>query len=749
MTSDQSAAEPSAVTAAVAEEPAEAVVTDDYSVGEEANAAAGETASLPAEAPSEAQHGESPGEPDDSGSLPPPQLPAAVESQVIEEQRPMELESPPDRVEQAGSQADAPMDSAAPEEEVSAAATDSGMPKPAENGAKDVEPTPKAKAKPKPSESVEAPPVPEEGGVDDIVPTVSYDHTASRFSKEERMILPKTKSFPKIFCGLRVILRIESLLPSEKDFDLSRKEVDAFLQEEHSLSSALIHWEDSRSGSDDKSAKEVLLALESLPSPGFGVGNQIQADDLNLFGTVTDVVDTEDDFEASRISELAQCLREAGNSDAILLELPQLWIIPDEEFKCKSGSIGLYPGSYWMGFFKSWGAISTADVFFRTVHQQASEKKVHLLVKFAEREALKLSFTFLYKRFLAHPHKDQGYRDPSCRLVVHSEFLAKANPKAGGIAKAKSSAQPRADGSGVVRKPAKAAGKAAGAHPPVAKMRPSQLAPPTPMPKAASAEMPSRAPANVPKAASSDDPGRPLTPAEAMQGMTARQREVFEMVVARMERLESENQELMQILLQLNTLLQDSQQRNSRLAQVAAGYKGMADGMGLPAAVTQAQGLLAQAGASACSGRLPAGAAQAAPAPQVPQLTAVKTQAVLSEGAMLLQQHRQQLQKAQEVAVASASTASCPQAMGSSGLPVSRVNPAPLGNAASASSGEAAKGSISEAAKAVTSLRAEKRKKPAELEPAGASGADAPAEGEDGLQAPWKSQRRYQRRPRA
>eukprot|EP00971_Amphidinium_carterae_P020757 409315-Amphidinium_carterae.1 len=66
------------------------------------------------------------------------------------------------------------------------------------------------------------------------------------------------------------------------------------------------------------------------------------------------------------------------------------------------------------------------------------------------------------------------------------------------------------------------------------------------------------------------------------------------MVITRMERLEKENQELMQMLLQLNSLLQDSQRRNSRLAQVAAGYKGMAGGLALPPAAS-AQGTLAQA----------------------------------------------------------------------------------------------------------------------------------------------------------
>merc|ERR1719453_1874739 len=69
------------------------------------------------------------------------------------------------------------------------------------------------------------------------------------------------------------------------------------------------------------------------------------------------------------------------------------------------------------------------------------------------------------------------------------------------------------------------------------------------------------------------DSDKPLTPAEVMDSLSGKQLEVFQMVMTRMEKLEKENQELMQILLQMQGLLQQQQQRNARLQ---AGQPGVA-----------------------------------------------------------------------------------------------------------------------------------------------------------------------------
>ena len=55
---------------------------------------------------------------------------------------------------------------------------------------------------------------------------------------------------------------------------------------------------------------------------------------------------------------------QGASCDALVLELPQIWIISDPDFRAKSASIGLYPGSFWMGFLKAWGPVRIPKPFF-------------------------------------------------------------------------------------------------------------------------------------------------------------------------------------------------------------------------------------------------------------------------------------------------------------------------------------------------------------------------------------------------
>merc|ERR1719502_1999490 len=88
----------------------------------------------------------------------------------------------------------------------------------------------------------------------------------------------------------------------------------------------------------------------------------------------------------------------------------------------------------------------------------------------------------------------------------------------------------------------------------------------TPMPKADGAPKAKARPVARGTVVAAD-----ATPAQAMQSLSGKQLEAFQMVMTRMERLEGENQELMQILLQMQGLLQQQQQRNAKLTQ-EAGY---------------------------------------------------------------------------------------------------------------------------------------------------------------------------------
>jgi len=451
--------------------------------------------------------------------------------------------------------------------------------------------------------------------VDDIVPLVSYDDKRCQFSKDGRYILPKREQFPSIFCALRVTVRLEALegdagrSPSE----LSPVDLEQLLCEELGLGGSVAHVEDARpsnssSGSKDSQVREIIAALSAALPGGCEVGSALKVERMGVVATIVGVTETCDDVDPDRITAVADCFREAGEgADAIAFELPQFWIILDPDFKAKSASIGLYPGSYWMGFFKCWGAVKEAEIYFRTVQHKSIEPVLHLVVQFRDRQSLKMCFTYLHDRYLAHPKLEQGVRPPCCRIVGFQDFKDKATASAKNaekkgaartIGRAKIAGSPAAKGlprtpmsAGKARMLAKAApgsAAAAGASAALAaasslqaRSPKSGLAPMTPMtpmtPKSGRRPLvkarPGTAPPTPALAAGAGGDDRPLSPAEVMDGLSGRQLEVFQMVMTRMERLEKENQELMQILLQMQGLLQQQQQRNARLSQ-AAGVPG-------------------------------------------------------------------------------------------------------------------------------------------------------------------------------
>jgi len=454
-----------------------------------------------------------------------------------------------------------------------------------------------------------------EDTVDDIVPLVSYDEKRSHFTKDGRWIIPKREQFPSVFCALRVRVRIEKLNAEAGDERnpkaLTAADVEGILRDDLGFGKSLVRWDDARDGAADlvAPAREVLAAINGDLPRGRESGSIVKADQRGVAAMIVDVTETCDDVDPARITALAQCFKESGDNDAIIFELPQLWIIADPDFRAKTASIGLYPGSFWMGFLKSWGHVVMSEVFFRTVQRESPEPMVHLVVKYRDRECLKMCYTFLHDRYLSHPKQEKELRQPWCRLTMFQEFKSKALSGTKPVkSTARSGAGPRSKGVGAPAKapPAKAstapakpttpatpsikAASAAGQAVPAKPGPPAELAPMTPMPSvvhgAPIAAAGAKAPPETTPLADFEDVGalsrsaepaegsdRVLTPAEAMHGLTGKQLEAFQMAMSRMERLERENQELMQILLQMQGLLQQQQRRNARLTQLA-GYSG-------------------------------------------------------------------------------------------------------------------------------------------------------------------------------
>mmetsp|Transcript_106045 Transcript_106045/g.253103 ORF Transcript_106045/g.253103 Transcript_106045/m.253103 type:complete len:598 (-) Transcript_106045:131-1924(-) len=408
-----------------------------------------------------------------------------------------------------------------------------------------------------------------EDQIDDIVPFICYDEEKGSFSKDDRWILPKRNQFPLIFCALRVRIRLEPIEPSggsANPWNLTAEQVEVLLRKLLGLGDLLVRFDDCRDRIDAvTNARELIAALKADLPAGLCVGDVKEVSEHQMLATVVNVLETSDDMDPERISSLAVRLKEGGSCDSIVLELPQIWIISDPDFRAKTASIGLYPGSFWMGFLKSWGAVKIAEVFFRKVDpdDKRREPTVTVAVQFRERENLKMCFTFLYDRYLVHPKQKNALRQPWCKLADFEEFKAKT-----------------------LGKPVPSRPKAAA--PDAGKLKinqPTKQHAASPVPKATAAEA---------KAAKAEDFDRQLTPAEAMKGLSGRQLEAFQMVMSRMERLERENQELMQLLIQMQGLLQQTQQRNAQLvgqarAEAVNSVTGNAAGVALEAQRQMAQ----------------------------------------------------------------------------------------------------------------------------------------------------------------
>lgn len=399
--------------------------------------------------------------------------------------------------------------------------------------------------------------------VDDIVPVVSYEDKKSLFSKDGRFIIPKREQFPSIFCGLRVLVKLEAA----QDGLLDSSIIEQIVHDDLGFEANIVHWEMFGSGLTnmpdedtelERGVQNIAIALSGALRIDQTVGTTVEVPRFNVVAQIVGIKETCDDFDPLRIMDLAKCFHEGVDNDAIVFELPQLWVIPDPDFRAKTASIGLYPGSYWMGFLRCWGPVDTAEIFFKTVKRPCIEPKVHLVVKYKDRDSLKMCFTFLRDRYLAHPKKELGLRPPWCQLIRFQEFTnAAGKGKTGAKTGAKSPAKAPAKSAKSAKSAAKSAAKSVPKCVDTGKApQRVETTPMTPMPKADGAPKAKARPVARGTVVAAD-----ATPAQAMQSLSGKQLEAFQMVMTRMERLEGENQELMHILLQMQGLLQQQQQR--------------------------------------------------------------------------------------------------------------------------------------------------------------------------------------------
>ena len=201
----------------------------------------------------------------------------------------------------------------------------------------------------------------------------------------------------------------------------------------------------------------VIVALRDVPMPPILAGHKGISRVHNVTLVVSSVSDTSEDEDANRRKEISAAFASDPNSDAVLLAVPQHWIIPDPEFKPKAPTLPVYPSSLWLLFFRNiWGAVNGSTLLFRS--SQANQVgMIGLVVRFKEHKALRQCLLFLHRRYLVHPREGMGMRLTYAKPVNFQKTVDEAEGKVtvgGGSAGRLASLNAQALSSSLMRVPA-------------------------------------------------------------------------------------------------------------------------------------------------------------------------------------------------------------------------------------------------------------------------------------------------------
>ena len=146
--------------------------------------------------------------------------------------------------------------------------------------------------------------------------------------------------------------------------------------------------------------------------------------------SVESITDTVEDEAEERRNKVGEIVNSDPNADAVYVTLPQTWVIPDPDFRPRTSTLPLYPGSFWLQFFKScWGLVTGATIVFG----QDGLGNVGVAVRFKEIKAARQCVLTLTDRYLVHHKEGLGMKMPKIRLVPYSLVTArKSAPLAAG-----------------------------------------------------------------------------------------------------------------------------------------------------------------------------------------------------------------------------------------------------------------------------------------------------------------------------
>ena len=238
----------------------------------------------------------------------------------------------------------------------------------------------------------------------------------SRVGVDARILEPRMRDAPKIFSP--IIMKVNVSLGKDRSgVGLSSADMLDVAETALGLSEDVII----DVFGDERDSFEVSVR-EPLDENKYRDGQTFSSAVHDVHISVGSIRDTLDDGSETRRSKLLSMLSADGLADAVYLSLPQTWVIPDPEFRPRLSVLPLFPGSFWMQFFRTcWGSVQAATIVFG----QDGIGNIGLVVQFKEAKAMRQCVLALYDRYLIHPKEGFGMRMPRVKLVRYSTVAVK------------------------------------------------------------------------------------------------------------------------------------------------------------------------------------------------------------------------------------------------------------------------------------------------------------------------------------
>jgi len=238
----------------------------------------------------------------------------------------------------------------------------------------------------------------------------------SRTGVDGRILETRVKDAPKIFSPISIHLAV-NLGVERNGVGLNSGDLLDIAESTMRIPSDLvidIHEIDN--------TRAVITARENLSEKVIKAGQEYKITRHDVSISVTSIEDASNDESVARRDRINTIVSSDPSVDSIYVTLPQTWVIPDPEFRPRTSCLPLYPGSFWLQFFKScWGLVSGASIVFG----MDGAGNVGLAVRFKEIKSARQCVLTLHDRYLVHPREGLGMMMPNIRMVRYANVTAK------------------------------------------------------------------------------------------------------------------------------------------------------------------------------------------------------------------------------------------------------------------------------------------------------------------------------------